>query len=104
MYSFCNVLIQCPYNTFKLIPLPPARGSCSEDQFVCDNGLCIPVLWKCDHDNDCGDGSDEPPQCGELFSRSHIDSVYIAPNPGCDVKLVCVTGERGGRYLQTVVP
>ena len=31
-----------------------------ETEFACKNGKCIPVLWKCDFDNDCGDDSDEP--------------------------------------------
>uniref|UniRef100_A0A8C6QUZ8 Low-density lipoprotein receptor-related protein 2 n=1 Tax=Nannospalax galili TaxID=1026970 RepID=A0A8C6QUZ8_NANGA len=32
---------------------------CDVSQFTCRNGLCIPETWKCDNDNDCGDGSDE---------------------------------------------
>ncbi|KAK6173276.1 hypothetical protein SNE40_016756 [Patella caerulea] len=33
--------------------------SCSGTQFSCGNSLCIPLTWKCDHDNDCGDDTDE---------------------------------------------
>jgi len=29
-------------------------------EFACKNGRCIPKLWMCDFDNDCGDDSDEP--------------------------------------------
>uniref|UniRef100_A0A8C4U7F2 Very low density lipoprotein receptor n=1 Tax=Falco tinnunculus TaxID=100819 RepID=A0A8C4U7F2_FALTI len=36
-----------------------ARTECEESQFPCSNGRCIPLLWKCDGDEDCSDGSDE---------------------------------------------
>lgn len=36
-----------------------ARLNCSEDQFECQNGLCIQLQWVCDNDNDCKDFSDE---------------------------------------------
>lgn len=35
--------------------------ACDKDtEFACRNGHCIPKLWVCDFDNDCGDDSDEP--------------------------------------------
>ena len=37
--------------------------------FRCDNHQCVPLRWRCDGDNDCGDGSDER-ACSELFSTS----------------------------------
>ncbi|CAL8118290.1 unnamed protein product [Orchesella dallaii] len=34
-------------------------NSACEHGFKCDNGRCINKIFKCDYDNDCGDGSDE---------------------------------------------
>ena len=37
-----------------------SEHDCDPDtEFACKNGKCIPVLWKCDFDNDCGDDSDD---------------------------------------------
>uniref|UniRef100_A0A8C6B9V0 Low-density lipoprotein receptor-related protein 2 n=1 Tax=Monodon monoceros TaxID=40151 RepID=A0A8C6B9V0_MONMO len=53
------------------------RRSCSETEFTCSNGLCIPDWFRCDRRNDCGDYSDER------------DCVY----PACDkVHFTCQNG------------
>lgn len=41
-----------------------ADHTCPAHKFVCDNRRCIPLAWRCDHDNDCRDNSDEK-DCGK---------------------------------------
>ncbi|CAG5124929.1 unnamed protein product, partial [Candidula unifasciata] len=45
-------------------------NTCSSSQFHCNNTRCIPYVWKCDNDDDCGDGSDEPITCKSDMCRS----------------------------------
>ena len=46
---------------------------CDSSKFTCLNGHCISEQWKCDNDNDCGDGSDELESvCGKLDSWSFL--------------------------------
>ena len=50
----------------------PKNHTCSENEFVCQNGRCLRERWVCDLDNDCGDGSDEDPNmCGE-YTEFHV--------------------------------
>uniref|UniRef100_A0A8C8IE07 SCO-spondin n=1 Tax=Oncorhynchus tshawytscha TaxID=74940 RepID=A0A8C8IE07_ONCTS len=39
-------------------PCPPP-SPCQESEFLCTGGRCVPSLWVCDNEDDCGDGSDE---------------------------------------------
>mgnify|MGYP000644540055 CR=1 FL=1 len=41
------------------ILVAPLYRNCSETEVRCKNKKCIRSKWQCDHDNDCGDNSDE---------------------------------------------
>ena len=55
--------------------------TCSDEQFKCDNDVCIPKTYRCDTDNDCGDHSDEPiEQCCKLLPvliLQHLDLTRV---------------------------
>ena len=44
---------------------------CDRRQMKCGNNKCIDVKWRCDGENDCGDGSDEF-NCTLLHGQFHI--------------------------------
>ncbi|OWF39268.1 Low-density lipoprotein receptor-related protein 2 [Mizuhopecten yessoensis] len=57
-------LLEKELNTVKnMNPINPSTAmsinSCPANLFRCDNGLCIPREWVCDHEIDCSDKSDE---------------------------------------------
>ncbi|XP_039590723.1 low-density lipoprotein receptor-related protein 8 [Polypterus senegalus] len=43
----------------KLLSSRATQAECEMGQFQCDNGRCIPTIWRCDDDDDCTDNSDE---------------------------------------------
>ncbi|CAF0886571.1 unnamed protein product [Adineta steineri] len=67
------------------------RRNCSSLQFQCANGLCIPRSYVCDHDNDCGDASDEPASCASQY-RNCSSTEYRCENGRCISKLATCNG------------
>ncbi|XP_029395605.1 low-density lipoprotein receptor-related protein 8 isoform X3 [Mus pahari] len=62
--------------------LPGGQGpvkECEEDQFRCRNERCIPLVWRCDEDNDCSDNSDED----DCPKRTCADSDFTCDNGHC---------------------
>jgi len=55
----CACVDGSPANADGTCPPSNVDGECVKGQFQCANGLCIPLDWKCDGSNDCGDQSDE---------------------------------------------
>lgn len=50
---------------------------CTKDEFTCDNGQCIPNVYKCDGRRHCGDGSDESLRVcypGKHFHSKHTNN------------------------------
>ncbi|CAG2100263.1 unnamed protein product [Medioppia subpectinata] len=43
---------------------------CTENQFTCNSGQCIPIESFCDSHKHCGDGSDEPDGCNASINTS----------------------------------
>ncbi|XP_026029961.1 low-density lipoprotein receptor-related protein 2 isoform X8 [Astatotilapia calliptera] len=74
-------------------------SECSHDQWQCDDGGCIPAVWRCDGDGDCLDGSDEVDCTGLRGSDcppgqfACVDSVgCVKASARCDGQKQCPTG------------
>lgn len=82
---------------------PKADSSCSAEYFTCKNAICVPKLWVCDGENDCGDSSDES-NCGHTSCQPNMfackDGKCIPPYWRCDFDRDCFDGsdEEGCAY------
>ncbi|XP_073334409.1 uncharacterized protein [Pagrus major] len=70
---------------------------CHQGQWQCDDGGCIPDIWRCDGAGDCLDGSDEMDCTGSsecpLGQFSCVDSVScVNASARCDGQIQCPTG------------
>ncbi|XP_077472512.1 low-density lipoprotein receptor-related protein 2a isoform X9 [Stigmatopora argus] len=59
--------------------IPDNGTRCQAGQFTCLNGRCIRAQWKCDNDNDCGDGSDELERvCGIKTNFNYVVPQFLS--------------------------
>ncbi|XP_077986738.1 uncharacterized protein LOC144441082 [Glandiceps talaboti] len=78
IYTLFTVwIVVASVNLFK-----GASADCTDDQFQCNSGLCIPLSYKCDQFPDCPDQEDED-NCP--------DKDCNAPDFKCD-NSVCILG------------
>lgn len=67
-------------SSFKPICFPALapNNTCDDNSFRCNNKGCVPQRFVCDHDDDCGDGSDESVECGKWI---HLIFLLISGHP-----------------------
>lgn len=76
--------------------LSVAQSTCSQSEFRCSSGRCIPAHWYCDGGADCSDGSDEPLSCSEcckensLTTKMGLLALCVCPLPRHQLLCYCV--------------
>ena len=75
----------------------PEPKECLPSQFQCNTTKCIPYLWQCDGDNDCGDWSDENNctnrQCKDDYLKCNVSGKCIPKAWECDGEFDCGVGD-----------
>ena len=59
LYNKLYIMLELENQIFYKMMIRLFNTGCSDNEFTCNNGKCIPAEYECDNENDCGDGSDE---------------------------------------------
>ena len=88
----------CNYrNLVRLEPCRQENGSCQcgPMEGMCANHLCLPERYFCNGHDDCGDGSDEKPNCSDCAEKL----AFFHPSALCDGVADCVDrGDEAASY------
>jgi len=87
----------CPENFILNSDQRTCSANCTASQFLCKTTFnCIPMLWVCDGQDDCGDHSDEPKDCPPFYcvpgQMQCGSGGCISPNQICDGNKDCTDG------------
>ncbi|XP_042076596.1 low-density lipoprotein receptor-related protein 8 isoform X6 [Haplochromis burtoni] len=87
-----------------LLDLHCAKGThtqseCETGQFQCKSGACIPIVWRCDGDDDCPDSSDEencPKKTCAATDFTCKNGQCLPARWRCDGEVECADGSDEG--------